>query len=51
MDQNSEINLDPYPKLLGFTFDPKLAFNQHFQNIINKVTLKINILRIVKSKI
>lgn len=45
------VNLDPYPKLLGITFDPKLAFNQHFQNIINKATPKINILRILKSKI
>jgi hypothetical protein len=43
--------MEPFPKLLGITFDPKLSFIQHFKIITNKATAKINILRILKNKI
>jgi hypothetical protein len=47
---NAPISIDPYPKLLGITPDPKLSFTQHVQNIIEKATPRINLIRILKSK-
>ena len=47
---NAPISIDPYPKLLGITLDPKLSFTQHVQNIIEKATPRINLIRILKSK-
>ena len=46
-----QITLDPFPNFLGVTFDPKVSFTNHFRNIEPKAISKINILRILKSKV
>jgi hypothetical protein len=49
---NSEqIALEPFPKFLGVTFDPKISFTNLFRNVERKAISKINILRILKSKV
>jgi hypothetical protein len=43
---NTQINLDTYPKFLGITFDPKLSFEQHITQMQQKINQKVNILKI-----
>ena len=45
------VTLDPFPKLLGISFDPKLSFFKHINEIGKKAMSKIQIIRILKSKI
>jgi len=49
--ENEPLLLDPFPKLLGINFDPKLSFHKHFKQIQQRAMSKISILRILKSKI
>ena len=47
---NKQIQLEPYPKFLGITFDPKLSFQKHFEQIEQSIYKRINILRVLKGK-
>ena len=45
-----KIKLDPNPKFLGITFDPKLSFATHFKNTEIKIQSRMNILKVLKNK-
>ena len=40
----TEIKSSEYGKLLGMKFDKKLNFNEHLNNVISKVSCKLNVL-------
>ncbi|RMZ95480.1 hypothetical protein BpHYR1_012979 [Brachionus plicatilis] len=40
--------LEPAPTFLGIKLDPKLKYNSHFNEIVKKVSPKVNILRRIK---
>ena len=40
----SEIKSSEYGKSLGMNFDKKLNFNEHLNNVISKVSYKVNVL-------
>ena len=48
---NSQIKKTEYPTLLGITLDSGLTFKEHFKNIKIKCESKINLLKILSSKI
>ena len=47
---NSQIVLEHSPKFLGITFDPKLSFANHFNNIEIQIQKRLDILKVLKSK-
>ena len=47
---NQEIEYNPNPVILGITFDKKLNFIQHFDNLTKKMVSKINLLKILSNK-
>jgi hypothetical protein len=40
--------MEPFPKFLGITLDPKLSFKKHLESVSNAVMSKINIFRRIK---
>ena len=47
---NQKIEKVKQAKLLGINFDPGLIFESHFNEIINKCSSKLNLLKILSSK-
>ena len=47
---NQEIEYNPNPVILGITFDKKLNFIEHFDNLTKKMVSKINLLKILSNK-
>ena len=45
-----KIELEPFPRLLGFHLDPKLSFKHHLDITQQKIQKRLQILRILKSK-
>ena len=44
MIRDTEIKNSEYGKLLGIKVDTKLTFNEHFYDIISKISRKVNAL-------
>jgi hypothetical protein len=47
---NHQIVLEHNPKFLGITFDPKLSFANHLNNIETQIQKRIDILKVLKNK-
>ena len=48
---DTRIPLKPHPTFLGITFDPKLNFMKHLENIELKLSKKVKLFRKIKSLI
>lgn len=47
---NTPIQLEPHPKFLGITFDPKMSMNQHINTLNQKIQTRISMIRALKGK-